>query len=259
MKKKSRMKYPAVMLIVVITLAMTACGSSTVQKSAGSDAAGSTGLSNSSSASGQESSSSAAQTVTARTDAASSDTAGQDSSFTVGTIDGNIYSNAFMGFQYTLPDGWSFYDADQMAQLNSWASSNFSDDYIKEQLDSGKVYIDMYAVSTDRMQAQNVVLQNLKGSFGSSLLNADTIIDMSLSSVKSQLESQGMTDVTAVKEEASFLGTQQPCVSISATYNDISIYEKEVFIKKGDYIACVTTTSYQTDTTQELFDAYSAE
>lgn len=236
------------MLCGVMALSMTACGSK--KTSSESSSTGTASVSSSSEGALEGISSSSSEMVT---DASSSSSSADEGNFSNGTISGNVYTNSFLGIQSTLPDGWSFFDEDQMKQLNSWASDNMSSDYIKEQLNNGQVYIDMYAASADQTQSENLVIQNIKSIFGA-MMDIDTIVDSSVSTVQQQLQSQGVENLSVTKGTATFLGKEQTALKVSGTTQGVQVYETQAYIKVGTYLATVTATSYQQDTTQAVLD-----
>lgn len=161
------------------------------------------------------------------------------------------YTNEFFGIKLTLPEGFSFYDEKQMAELNKSVGELQTDEDIIKALESGQAFFDMAAAtangttvnaviahaSTPDVQALDAAayLEQAKASLGSQLSSAGAELkDAQVStykndktgdtfaSMKVQFDMQGIP----MREELVCLKTDNYFMTISATAQDAATLEK---------------------------------
>ena len=75
-----------------------------------------------------------------------------------GSVNGGVYTNEFAGIGCRLDEGWVFYTAEQMAELNGALADGTDNADVKAVLADDPSIFDMYAVSTDGLMVMNVVV-----------------------------------------------------------------------------------------------------
>ncbi len=177
----------------------------------------------------------------------------EDQPFSVGRIEGTVYTNDSMHFRMSLPDGWYYASEEELIGLNSTMIDNLSDEDIKAAMENGGGILGVYAQdSTNRHQA-NIIFQEIPFT----AFTAEMVIDQSIPALKSQLESQGLTVIRADKEPIEFLGEDTHCLRVEASLNGVPLYETQVYYRYGRYFAVITFSSIQDDRTMELIGTIS--
>ena len=176
-----------------------------------------------------------------------------DTLLTLGTVNGNTYENQVMGYGCVL-EGWSFANADDIAEMNNWAKDILTED-AQALIESVDSFMDMYASSEDGMCNVVVQFQNMGRIYGA-LLTEKMIVDISLPQLAPMLEQTGYEDVVAEAATIRLGDNDHAGFAVSGTFYGLPIYQKEVCILCGDYMGLVTVTSYFTDLTDEVFASF---
>ena len=173
----------------------------------------------------------------------------EEEPFERGVIEGDTYLNAFFGIKYTLPEGYQFATDEQLAQLANTTQDMLEDEAVLDALDSGRVIYDMYAYGPDG-QSVNISIEKVNAMAGA-FVNEESYRDICVDNLEGQLSGSGM-EVTDQQNATQTVGaTEHPAVNLTLSYEDMTIYEKLVFIKGGTYFALVTSG----DTTPEGAEA----
>ena len=72
------------------------------------------------------------------------------------------------------------------------------------------------------------------------------------------MEAYGFEDVTASVTTAELAGEERPAIALTATIQDIPVYELIVCLRQGNYIYCVTLCSYTEDVTAQMAELFYA-
>lgn len=199
----------SILLVVIIVLSFASCGESS------SDVRGTINSNNNSST--QE------------------DT---NESFSFGETEGNTWENSFIGLGCKLGDGWTFYTDEQIAELNQ-TTVDMVDNDTAEFLENATVIYDMFATKDNGIQSINVNLEKV-GYISSALADLKKNLEATVPTIKSGLESMGMTNVVCNVTEAKIAGESYAAMDISAKIQDADFYEKLIAIKCGNYVANIT-------------------
>lgn len=165
----------------------------------------------------------------------------EEPSLSLNNAKGSTYESSFMGLGWTLPDGWIFFNEDQLKQMNNITADMIDDKQIQEALKNATLICDMYAMNSITGDTINIQLEKLTGL--TSLYDAETYVDASISSLPSALQSAGYTNITTEKTTVTIAGEDHPGISLAATYSGVVVYEKLACIKIGNYMAVITTAS----------------
>ena len=187
-----------------------------------------------------------------------SDAAGQvqagtdDTDGAQGSVNGGVYTNEFAGIGCRLDEGWVFYTAEQMAELNGALADGTDNADVKAVLADDPSIFDMYAVSTDGLMVMNVVIQNL-GLVSGAVVSPQEYAEIASAEVADTLTAYGYENVTAQTTAADFAGTEScPAVAVTAERDGTALYEQMIYLKTGNYIYCVTLCSFKEDVTAEM-------
>ena len=126
-------------------------------------------------------------------------------------------------------------------------------DAVKSILDSGNVFMDMYANGEEHFRSANVIIENISGK---GVKNAKEYADKSVPLLKNEFESMGFTEINIESKEEKFLGEDIASIIISITANGTTQYQKQVIITRGDYVGIITVTGKDEADAQSLLDMF---
>lgn len=180
---------------------------------------------------------------------------GSDKPYTGGVTLGSTYTNSYFGFKCVLPEGWSYYTDEQIAQLQGNTQDTFGQDYA-EIIERAGNAMEMYASedSTGGIYTVNVVVEKLAN--GS--ISEQKYVEASLSATKTALESAGFEIDTCEASTVQFAGKSHPAMKIHGSYMGMELFETLVVVKEGKYLACVTACSYMDDYTSDILGFFTA-
>ena len=175
--------------------------------------------------------------------------------FSRGTVSGNSYTSEFLGIGCDLGADWTVMSEEEMLSLSNILVENMDNEAIAEALANAPTQFDLYA--QQGMNTLNIVLENLMLSVGT-VIDAETYLALSATSLAPALEGVGATDVEVVETEVSFAGQTLPALSVTATMSGVALYEVVLCIQQGDYMAAITVGSYVDDNCQQILDLFYA-
>ena len=187
------------------------------------------------------------------TETAESSQPAEKDDFTVGTVDGTVYTNEAMKFRMELPEGWVYATREELAELNQMVIDSFTDESLKASIENGGAVMGVFATAPDGRNQVNIMFQKLPLSG----YKPETIIDQSIPAVQKELEGQGFADPVISREPISFLGEDTYCMKVKGSLNGITLYETQVYIQEGRYLAALTFVSVGEDHTEELISTVS--
>ncbi len=178
-----------------------------------------------------------------------------EDTYEIGSTDGGIYTNDFVGIGCKLDENWTFYNEKQLAELNgvlvdALDDKDLAEEYTKS-MESGKTVYDMCAGSKDGLALINIVIENLGVMYGATL-DESGYIDLSMDTLKKTLDSAGMLNTTIAKISVDCAGAARSGFEVYGEKDGISVYEKAICIKTGNYMAIITVCSYTKDITDDL-------
>lgn len=178
-----------------------------------------------------------------------------DSSFQLGTINGGVYENSYLGVGISLDDSWDIYDEEQLAELIGLTAEQFDDEKYVEQLKNADMFYDFFASAEQGLVTVNIIIQNLGLIYGT-VLDEDKIVDMSLEQMDEQLQSAGFSDISAEKITVDFAGAERTGIKSSSLYQGADYFTQQVFIKHGKYMAIFTVSSFFEDITGDVLSQF---
>ena len=173
--------------------------------------------------------------------------------FERGVIDGQSYSNATFGFRADFSDDWVLSDDDDIATMSQQTSETLTNETAKEKIQDGSALLDFYAQNPRSGETVNVYLEDT----GVPEVDIEKVIPFNVKAIEKELANQQFEDVTVETAQAEFLGRTVPCVIVNAKYAGLDFYERQVYVSSGRNLACITSSSFYNDTTQDVLSIFS--
>lgn len=174
------------------------------------------------------------------------------------------YSNSFFGIKYTTPnENWYIATKEELGQVMGMAASTISDEEILDILENSGFAIDFYALDTTNaatavtFDSINITIEDIGKMYGI-LASEKELAESGLETSKQALEAQGWTNVNMEVTEAVFAGVPRVCTVSSAEMDGSKMFQKQIYLKKESYIACITVGSFDEDKTDEILKAFTA-
>ncbi len=86
-----------------------------------------------------------------------------------GKIEGDVYKNEFLGFEFTKPASWVYSTDEEIAAAMNLAVDNFLGDKFKEALENNPAIYDMMVVDSHARSNINIVYENLSKTFATNI------------------------------------------------------------------------------------------
>lgn len=181
--------------------------------------------------------------------------------FQRGSVEGQIYTSDFLGLCCTAPDEFRYLDDQEIAELNSIALDNMTDEALsaemRQRLEDGSQIQDMYMMTEDGRYWVSITVDKAAGDRES--LNMDAFIAAGVAQAKSAYESiDGMSEVVSEAQTVRFLDGEYSGILTTASYNGFPTCSLQVCIPLEQYICAVTFTSYVEDRTDEMIGFFSS-
>ena len=167
--------------------------------------------------------------------AESTETASEDVEVQIGEIENDIYTNKMFGLNFNGKSNDMIFANKEEANKNFYDTGKNESDIkaVTEYLDTGKKFVDMHAVS--EKGSVSVMIKKEEN-----IKDTDTYADRAVVGIKQGMERMGM-EVETQKGSGEFIGETMPYVTVRATDNGNTAYQKIVFLKVGNYVAEITS------------------
>lgn len=161
--------------------------------------------------------------------AESTETASEDVEVQIGEIENDIYTNKMFGLNFDGKSNDMIFASKEEANKNFYDTGKNESDIkaVTEYLDTGKKFVDMHAVS--EKGSVSVMIKKEEN-----IKDTDTYADRAVVGIKQGMERMGM-EVETQKGSGEFIGETMPYVTVRATDNGNTAYQKIVFLKVGNY------------------------
>ena len=170
-----------------------------------------------------------------------------------GIISGDKYENTFAGIGCLL-EGWHYYTDEEIEQTNQKSKEIISEE-IRELVNENVTV--MAAESADKLQNVNIQIRNAQEYVAVyEAYGLGTIAENSIDQFRSTLESTGMTDVQLSVSTMNISGEDIPCIGGQYKYKGITMYFRQLWLLRGDYLVYVTVTTLTSDKTEETFSSF---
>lgn len=167
--------------------------------------------------------------------AESTENASEDVEVQIGEIENDIYTNKMFGLYFDGKSNDMIFANKEEANKNFYDTGKNESDIkaVTEYLDTGKKFVDMHAVS--EKGSVSVMIKKEEN-----IKDTDTYADRAVVGIKQGMERMGM-EVETQKGSGEFIGETMPYVTVRATDNGNTAYQKIVFLKVGNYVAEITS------------------
>ncbi len=174
-----------------------------------------------------------------------------DSNFDLGTVSGGKYENKFFGFGCSMDENWTYATEEQLLNMIGETADMLEDGDLKEGLKDADMFYDMQVASNDGYANINVVVQNLGVMYGT-ILSEEEIVRQNVEQMPALMAQAGMDVDSCEATTVQFAGAERHAIQSYINSQGVDIYQLQVLVKSGSYIAVVTVTSYVTDITADI-------
>ena len=157
-------------------------------------------------------------------------------------LDGT-YVNEFFGVKFTLPEGFSFYDEGQMAELNKSIGEQQADEDVVKALDSGQAFFDMAAADANGTTVNAVIAH--AGTPDVQALDATAYLEYAKAGLESQLASAGaeLKDAQIGTYKNAKTGDEFAYMDVRFEMQGAAMYEELACLKADDYFMTISATA----------------
>ncbi len=171
-------------------------------------------------------------------------TTATETTFETGAIEGNAYANKFFGVEYALPEGFSFYSADQLAEMSATIGKTNNDEEVVEAFKGGKAFFDMAAAADDDPNV-SIVIQIAGPDPEAAAMDEAGYIETAKDKILAQLTDAGATVKGA--EPGTYAnqktGDEFTAMKLAIELQGTPLCEEVISIKAGDYFMNITATA----------------
>ncbi len=180
--------------------------------------------------------------------------------FQAGTAEDGVYTNEMLGLGCTLDSDWTFATQEEIAATFGMAKELIEQAETGVELDDAQTFTDMYVYADAGARNINVQVQTLGALEGGIMgkISEETLLDSVLPVLENTLSSAyaDFGTVTCEKADVRFLDEDHKAVSMVTEAEDMTMYQKQVYLPQGRYVAIVTCTSVGEDTTDEMLELF---
>ena len=174
----------------------------------------------------------------------------------LGVVGEEGYVNEYFGVGFDLPEEWSFYTDEELAEMMNVTVQVIQDEEFQElmtkSMEDGNAVTNMAA--KDSLGLHNVNMRVTKMTDDSLLsFSEETILEMLTAPVKEMLESAGYEDLELEIGEVEFAGQTKPILYITGRFYNIPMYQGELLLLGEEYYAVLTFTSAMENELDEQF------
>lgn len=170
--------------------------------------------------------------------------------FSLGTTDGLVYENSFIGLGCTLPGDWTFYSDEEIKQLNNLTADVMGEEY-EALMESAQVVYDMYATDATGSSNINVSLEKIDNRMLAGVEVGD-IYAQNAPLFEEMYTSMGCSNVKAELITFDIDGEEFAGIYISAEMGGMNLYQKCFGVKCNGYLASIAITAYGEDITDTV-------
>lgn len=175
----------------------------------------------------------------------------------VGTVNGYEYRNIYLDISCTLDDSWTFFNQEELASLNGYASEVFTSEEYKQMIAESDVFFDMYAMTNDGLGNINVTMEKI-GLATALILNEETYVGAVISVLEEAMLDAGYEELSCTTAQLDFCGKTHTGISTTGVFQGITIYQKQICFIVSEYVATITFSSYDMDYTDAMMSLFSA-
>lgn len=239
-------------LILCLSFVMTAAGCGDKEDVRGTVEASVTEAAETTTA--QNNDDSTAETTAALEEETSEEEA-EEENFSFGAVNSNIYENKFIGIGCKLDSNWTFYDDEQIKQINN-ISADVLDEDIADMINSADIIYDMYASYSDGLSNININLENI-GALQYVSFDVAENYEKAGSVLRDSYENMGYSIDRMEPVKIEIDGKEFDGMNVQASSDSLVMYQTLFGTKcGGKYVASITVTSFNEDITQDIVDTF---
>ena len=170
----------------------------------------------------------------------------------MGEMSGGVYANAFLGIGCSLDSDWTYLTNEEILELNTAAAEQMTDEELREMLETADVIQDMYAQADGGRVSMAVCFEKLDAANGA-VTDEAAYLEAAIPVLEQGLTETGVTDMTIEELTETLAGEEHQAVKFSGMLDaETPIYQEQVYLKKGSYMAIITLCSAGEDITARL-------
>ncbi|MBR1930037.1 MAG: hypothetical protein IJ833_00985 [Lachnospiraceae bacterium] len=189
------------------------------------------------------------------TDAEDAETEDSDETVSKGSVQGGTYTNEFLKFGCAFDDEWTIAGDEELLSLSGFVADALDNESYKAAIEKNGMVYDLYASRNGGLESVNIVLQDA-GILFQAVATEEAVVEASMSQLEDALGSMGFEDLTSNAITRTFAGKEHAGLTVQGNYQGMAMYEQQVCIKVGNYLAVVTAASYNEDTTDSILDMF---
>ncbi len=174
--------------------------------------------------------------------------------FHVGKVEGSVYTNEYLDLRCEAPEGWMFYDEEQIAMINNISSSLVKDEDIAEAVKQNGQYTDMYM--SDFSTNVNLVIQPMNPMM--KMFSDEELFELSKGTVEEQLKAAGFDLKSIDQIDVQFRGETVRCLQMVIVMYGVQLEEYQLWIRpEGEYFGILTVATQDGSDVQDVLDCFS--
>lgn len=170
----------------------------------------------------------------------------------LGTNDGKVYENKFIGIGYKLNDGYTLYTDEQIKELNNITSDMAGDEY-RELMSNATIIYDMFAADSSGLNSINLNLEKLDDQ-QMAPLNIKQNFEAAVDIMEDTYNNLGCTNFKYDISTVEIDGREVDALYIEAEINGTSLYQTLFGVKCDGYLANIAVSTYFTNTTSDIIN-----
>ncbi|MBR5472941.1 MAG: hypothetical protein IKU82_03025 [Clostridia bacterium] len=172
----------------------------------------------------------------------------------LGNVKGSVYENEFIGIGCKLDSQWTFFNDEQLREMNNIAEENMDMD-IEELFENTTIVYDMYAERYSGIDNINVNLEKVDPEQLEALVIKDNFNALA-PMIVSNFESMGFSNVTYEVATRKIDGQEFDCLNVSYETEGMRLFQSNISIKCDGYLANITFTTSGGDVIDELTEMF---
>ncbi len=161
--------------------------------------------------------------------------------FSIGKWEDNVYTNDFLGLKFNLPEDWTHYDKEEMAEIMN-LGSEVLDDEQKATSEIAKLNSAYYMMVNNPNTADSIAVMSEKSTM-------DYTTEFYINQLKSQLTSVSSIKYTVEGTSKEQVGNNEcDVLTVSATSSGVKVTQKYYVYKVDKYFIAIIATSMTGET-----------
>ena len=178
----------------------------------------------------------------------------EDIQYYRGRRSGEVYVNDVFNIKFDAPaNGYKMLSRDDIAKMREIFLEQTNKDGAEKKVEEEDIYLDIYATSADGKGVSNVnvVIQRMSSAFEN-----ETDLKKVVEMLQEQFKAAGLVNVTVESDKAMFKGKETIGMSATDTSGNYTVYRKQIYIKSGDFMAIITSSSDSEEKAQKALDLF---